>query len=255
MSNTQDKNNKLMAKAVSTIKDKITADDLNPNMPLHDKNSIMKLWAVITSGKSYGYVLDYIQNELQESVRMVEFHYEMECFFADGAYALSRAIEGKIGFSKQQSEKDISGENPPKMINVSFADGTSIKVPFGKIDLPNFGDGAYIDMKYKKETQMLSIKGTCQKRFQADLDDIHRTAVEFLKFNSIYKGQAIKYDSSTTDPIFINLGDIDRKKLYLTPEAKFATQPIEARIERTEECIANGIDIKFGTMLEGSYGL
>lgn len=224
---------------------------VNPNIPLQDRDSILKLWGVINSGKPYPEILEYIHNEIQESTRVISFNYKFECFLADGAYAVSRAIEGKIGYSRQQ-DSGPSGK-PPRMIDVAFADDTHIKVPFGKIDLPIFGDGAYVDMSYDYEAQMMYIKGECQKRYSRDLDKIIDETKRYLREDSIYKNQAIKFREGQ-DPEFIKLDGYDKIDLFLTPEAKFMTEPIEARIEKTAECIKNNIDIKFGVLLEGPYG-
>lgn len=224
---------------------------LNPNIPLQDKDSILKLWNVINSGKPYAQILEYVENEIQESVRTVSFQYEIDCFLSDGAYALSRAVEGKIGFAKQQNSGP-SGK-PPKMIDVAFANGTHIKVPFGRIDLPIFGEDAFVDMKYDHDLQKMYITGQCQKRYTKDLDNIIDDTKELVKTDSIYKNQAVRFVDGQ-EPKFIDLSNIDKTNLFLTPAAKFATEPIEARIENTAECIKNNIDIKFGVLLEGQYG-
>lgn len=224
---------------------------INPNIPMQDKDSILKLWAVINSGKPYAQILEFIQNEIQESTRVIAFNYEFDCFLPDGAYAISRAVEGKVGFTNQQNSGP-SG-NPPKMIDVAFADGKHIKVPFGKVNLPIFGDEAFVDMKYDGKAQRMYIQGQCQKRYQRDMDNIVDAAKKILKEDSIYKNQAIKFIDGK-QPEFIDLSNVEKTKLFLTPEAQFATEPIEARIERTAECVRNNIDIKFGVLLEGAYG-
>lgn len=224
---------------------------VNPNIPMQDRESILKLWGVINSGKPYPEILEYLNHEITESIRVITFNYQFECFFADGAYAISKAIEGKIGYTKQQNSGP-SG-NPPKMVDVTFADDTHIKVPFGKIDLPIFGDEAYVDMSYDHESNIMYIKGQCQKRYTRDLDAIIDDTKRFLREDSIYKNQAIKYVNNG-DPQFIKLDGYDKIDLFLTEEARFSTEPIEARIERTAECQRNGIDIKFGVLLEGTYG-
>lgn len=224
---------------------------VNPNIPMQDRDSIMKLWGVINSGKPYSQILEFIQNEIQESTRVISFNYEFDCFLADGAYAISRAVEGKVGFTNQQNSGP-SGK-PPRMIDVAFADGTHIKVPFGKINLPIFGEKAFVDMGYNHENQKMYVNGQCQKRYQRDLDKIIDEAKKILKEDSIYKNQAIKFIDGE-EPVFLDLSNVDKTKLFLTPEAKFATEPIEARIERTAECVRHNIDIKFGVLLEGAYG-
>ena len=240
-----------MSSETETYDVEVVDTRLHPAIPLQDRNSITKLWNVINSGKPYAEVLEFIQNEIEESTRVISFKYEINCFLSDGAYALSRAVEGKVGFAKQ----DNSGPSgrPPEMIDITFADGTHKKVPYGKIFLPAFGEKSFVDMSYDSENQVLHVKGQCQKRYVSDLDNIIDVTNRILKNDSIYRGQAIKFVADE-EPEFIDLSSIDKTALYLTPEAQFATEPIEARIEKTDECIKNNIDIKFGVLLEGTYG-
>lgn len=223
----------------------------------NNKYLLNKLKEVIeTHGETnYPYVLEYIQNEIEESTRIIAFNYNFKCFREDGAYALDKSIKKIIGYTKQQNEKTPSGSNPPKMLNISFLSGKNLKVPFGKINLPNYGDGAFIDMHYDLDNQEMYVKGQCEKRYVEMLDQIIDNTKECLKTDSIYKNQAIKISNIEESPEFINLSSINNTNLYLTPSAKLATEPIEARIEKTQMCIDKNIDIRFGVLLAGSYGV
>lgn len=225
----------------------------NSNIPARDKESIIKLWDTIMSGRPYHEVLEYLQHEIEESTRVVNYDYQIDCFLSDGAYALSKAVEKKIGYSKQADQAGMSGGKPPKMIDIAFADGTHTKVPFGKVMLPIFGEEAYLEMGYDGSNSILHLTGQCEQRFVNDMDDIINSTKHMLATNSIYKGKAIKYVKGR-EPEFINITNVDKSPLFLTKEAQFSTQPIEARIEQTQTCIDNGVDLKFGTILAGTYG-
>lgn len=222
---------------------------------LKNQEAKAKLLNVINDDrKTYKQVLDFINYEMSEAVRDVSFDYKLRGFRSDAAYALSKAIEKVVGFTKQTKDETPSGgENPPKMLDIQLSNGERIKVPFGKMDLPNFGEGAYVDMRYDNGNQVLTVQGQCQKMWVHELDDIINLAQNILDTDSIYKGQAVKYVAGK-EPEFINLDGIDKQNLFLTEEAKFTTEPIEARITKTEECIKNNIDIKYGVLLEGPYG-
>lgn len=204
--------------------------------------------------KSYDEVLQYVNNEIKESTRVVNFNYSVRCFKEDGAYALSRAVEKIHGFTTQEDEKNISGSNPPAMIDVRFADGQRKKVPFGQINLPSLGKDANISMGYNVGSRSLTLSGQCEKRFVRLMDEIVEETKEIVENDSIYKGKAIKIVSDDKSPEFIDLSGIDSMPLFLTEYAKYSTQPIEARIEQTERCIRDRIDLRFGVLLEGNYG-
>lgn len=224
---------------------------INPAMPLRDQESVEKLLNTVTKAKTYHQVLEYVQNEIQENTRITSFDYKIACYMKDGAYALSRAVESKIGFTKQKDRESTSGKNPPIMLDVTFADGRSVKVPWGTINLPAFGKDAFIEMQYDGINMLL--RGQCEKRFLNDLDQIVKETRNLLETDSIYKGQALKFIPGG-EPEFIDLSNIEKTPIFLTPAAKFNTEPIEARIEKTEECIAQGVDIRLGVLLEGPYG-
>lgn len=213
-----------------------------------------KLIEILKNDKlPYHEKLAILRNELDESVREINFSYQLSGFLEDSAYALHRAVQKVHGFTSMKNEKSASKDNPPEMIDVKFADGSRIKVPFGSIALSQFGQNAYIEMSYDQSSNIMYISGTCEKRWSILMDQIMDEAQHYLDTDSIYKNKAIKYDGYNS-PVFINLNGIDKDKLFITETAKFATLPIEARIERTEECLANGIDLKFGVLLEGPYG-
>lgn len=226
---------------------------LNPALPLRDVESVERLLTQVEKTKSYHSLLTYVKNEIQENTREINFDYQINCYMKDGAYALSKAVENSIGFSTQKDKETASGTENPVMLDVTFSDGRSVKVPWGTISLPAFGPNAYIEMQYASGTNTMHIRGVCEKRFLNELDSIIADARNRVATDSIYKGQALKF-SVDQDPEFIDLSHIDKTPIFLTPEAKFATQPIEARITRTEECIAAGVDIKLGVLLEGPYG-
>lgn len=219
-----------------------------------DSHLKQKLADVVNDpSKSYHDMLSYIQNEITESTRVIAFSYKVKCFKEDGAYALSRAVEEIHGFTTQKNTGP-SGNTPPTMIDVRFADGTREKVPFGMINLPSIGEGAYIDMQYDEKTRHLLLLGQCEKRFVTMMDEIVEMTQKLVAEDSIYRGKAIKVVDEKISPTFIDLSTVDSTPLFLTPDAIFATQPIEARIEHTERCKRNGVDLKFGVLLEGNYG-
>ena len=208
---------------------------------------------ILQGSKPYHEKLKYVKNELEESVREINFSYKVFGFLEDVAYAISRAVKEVHGFTTQDNIKGPSKDNPPEMIDVKFADGSRIKVPIGTIQLPQFGKGAYIEMYYNSKDITMNIDGVCEKRYTTLMDAIMQKAEFIVKTDSIYKNQAIKYSGSGS-PEFMDLSGIDNIELFLTEQAKFATEPIEARIEKCDECELNGIDLKFGALLEGDYG-
>ena len=217
-------------------------------------NDSMKLAEIILNNrKPYHEKLKYIKNEIEESVRDVEFMYKIPGFFEDTCYALHRSVQALQGYTKMQNNKTASADNPPTMIDVRFADGKRIKVPFGKINLPSFGKNSFINMQFDNGKKVLHVSGICQKKYTTLMDDIMEDTIRIVNTESIYKNKAIKYDG-VNSPEFMDLSKIDETALFLTDEAKYATEPIEVRITNPDVCIQAGLDLKFGVLLEGNYG-
>lgn len=244
--------NKTNGTAVAVANKKESNVSLSSQKRNIDQDS-SKLIKILEGNKPYHEKLAFVKNELEESVREINFNYTVHGFLEDAAYALHRAVEIHHGFTRMKDEKSASKNNPPEMIDVRFADGKRIKVPFGTINLPQFGKNAFIEMRYDNKAKRMLISGTIEKRYSVLMDAIVDETQSILHTDSIYKNKAIKYDGQGS-PEFIDLSSIDGIELFLTPGAQFATEPIEARIERHEDCLAQGIDLKFGVLLEGSYG-
>ena len=55
-------------------------------------------------------------------------------------------------------------------------------------------------------------------------------------------------------PQIIDLSNIDKEFMVLSDDAKYSLIPLDARITKSEACLAKGIPLKFGALLEGAYG-
>ena len=201
----------------------------------------------------YADFLKWLQNEINESVRLVDLNYTVSGFLEDACYALSRSVDELHGFVTQKNTGP-SGDNPPKMIDVNFADGSRKKVPYGKIALPQLGQDAYIDMSYNSDTRTLHVKGVCEKRFQSLIDEVMTRTKFLVDYDSIYKSKAIKITHPKQSPTFINVSGLDNKNIFLTSQAKSSTIPVEARIDNPDMCKERGLELKFGALLEGDFG-
>lgn len=210
------------------------------------------------SHKSYPEILQYLDNEIKNSTRMVSFNYSIPCFKNDGVYQLHQSIEKHIGVSKAIADQKPSGggDRPLDTIDVILADGRRIKVPYGEIDLPDMGEDASINIYYDNKKKELYVQGTCQFQFQSLIDLIIDTTIFNLNTQSIYRSQAIEINASVNggQPTIMDLSSVDTQVMIMDEKAEYALRPLKARIEQPEKCKASGIPIKFGVLIEGAYG-
>ena len=134
-----------------------------------DREKKEDLVALGNSHKPYSEILVYLENEIHNSKRMTQFDHKIHCFRNDGIYQLHRSIESIIGAtSVKDKEKGPSGQgtNAVETLDIILADGTRKKVPYGKINLPDMGEDAYIEILYSVKDKYMRIRGECQFKFQ-----------------------------------------------------------------------------------------
>lgn len=204
-------------------------------------------------GIKYADALDYIDNELKQSKKMAKINYRIRCFRNDGIYQLNQAISQVFGAVVSKEQRNPSGESSVQTVDITLADGTRVKAPYGDISLEGLGEGSSININYDSSTHDLVITGKCQFRFSSLMDDIIEVTKHNLRTNSIYKGQALEI-SDINDPKILDLSGIGRQLMVLSKETEYALRPIYARIMNPTMCLEKGIPLKFGALLEGGYG-
>ena len=122
-----------------------------------------------------------------------------------------------------------------------------------KIDLPDAGEDAHIDIAYDQSRTTLFVKGSCQFRFAPVIDSIISRTKQLLNTQSIYKDQAFELGADYK-PKILPLHNIDKEFMVLSDEAEMALRPLMARITRADECRAKNIPLKYGVLMAGSYG-
>ena len=89
-----------------------------------------KIISVCSSKMKYADVLNFIENEIEQSKRMSTFRYRLRCWRSDGAYQLNRAITEVFGVAKaKQDSQPSGGESPIETLDIVLADGSRTKVP------------------------------------------------------------------------------------------------------------------------------
>lgn len=204
-------------------------------------------------GIKYADCLDYIEGEIKQSKKMAKIDYRIPCFRNDGIYQLNEAISQVFGAVVSKEDTSISGDSNIQTVDITLANGTRVKAPYGDISLEALGDDSEININYDHNSHELVVTGRCQFRFSSLMDDIIDVTKHNLAHNSIYKGQALEI-TDINNPKIIDLSSIDNQLMVLSKKTEYDLRPIMARILGPEKCLANGIPLKFGALLEGGYG-
>lgn len=190
----------------------------------------------------------------KQNHRMSRINHHLRCFRNDGIYQLNKAITGVFGAVVSNEEHGPSvGDQTVNMVDIQLADGTRTKAPYGDIALESLGEGSQISINYDDEKHELLVTGKCQQMYMSIMDDIIEATKQYLATDSIYKGQALEI-TDINDPQILDLSAIDQQLMVLSKSTKYALLPIEARLKEPENCVKNGIPLKYGALLEGPYG-
>lgn len=219
----------------------------------YEESQKQRIIEVCQSNMKYADVLGFIEGEIKQSEKMASFKYTLLCWKPDGAYQLNRAINEVFGSAVSKEDKSPSGNSNIDTVDVILADGSRTKVPFGKISLEELGEDSEININYDNDRHLLLVKGQCQFKYQSLIDDIVERTKELLATESIYKNQALEI-TNLSEPKIMTLAGIDKQFMVLSKKTEFELQPLRSRILYPEKCIAKGIPLKYGCLLEGKYG-
>lgn len=219
----------------------------------YEESQKQRIIEVCQSNMKYADVLGFIEGEIKQSKKMASFKYTLLCWKPDGVYQLNRAINEVFGSAVSKEDKSPSGNSNIDTVDVILADGSRTKVPFGKISLEELGEDSEININYDNDRHLLLVKGQCQFKYQSLIDDIVERTKELLATESIYKNQALEI-TNLSEPKIMTLAGIDKQFMVLSRKTEFELQPLRSRILYPEKCIAKGIPLKYGCLLEGKYG-
>ena len=219
----------------------------------YEESQKQRIIEVCQSNMKYADVLGFIEGEIKQSKKMASFKYTLLCWKPDGVYQLNRAINEVFGSAVSKEDKSPSGNSNIDTVDVILADGSRTKVPFGKISLEELGEDSEININYDNDRHLLLVKGQCQFKYQSLIDDIVERTKELLATESIYKNQALEI-TNLSEPKIMTLAGIDKQFMVLSKKTEFELQPLRSRILYPEKCIARGIPLKYGCLLEGKYG-
>lgn len=187
-----------------------------------------------------------------------------DAFPWDGAVALDTVLTKRYGWSPAKAIPGFFGNRAPEMINVEVGPNEVRQVPWGRFGLPNAGDGfIQCDTDRKGRRLVFSVVAKVTRGDEPTVRALFDDLRAEIKVNSIYRGKAIKLrfrdddgDAlSMPEPKFINVNDIDESHLIYSADVDASVRTnLFTPIQRAKDCLANGIQLKRGVLLGGTYG-
>jgi len=212
--------------------------------------------------------IEFLMRELEASNKIVVIQEEFDAFPWDGAAALQRVLCERFG-SAQATEtirKTLSGEmkEPPTILQIETDYGKTEPVVWGSFSLPGI-PGRLTCHGVKKEggRVIFGIKAEVKRRHEDFVKSILVDVRHELKVRSIYRGKAVRinFEDSSGQTLnipeikFLNPRAVEREQLILSQDLMDAVETnLFTPIRRVRELVANGISVKRGVLLGGTYG-
>lgn len=198
---------------------------------------------------------------LQETV---SFNETFDVFPWDGAFALDVVLRRTFGWSPGEPIHTMFGKQPPQMVTIDVDYKKKATVPWGQFSIPGHeGRLATGTSRNKDGRVVFQLTATVLRKSEEVVKRIFAEISKELERNSIYKGKAIKMrfrdDQGDAlempEPQFMDAKNVDDTFLvYSAPVQAAIETNLFTPITRVKDCVANGITVKRGVLLGGTYG-
>ncbi len=205
-------------------------------------------------------LLERRQQYLEEDTKLSE---SFNVFPWDGAHALNVVLENRYGWSPAVPTPGFFGPEPPQMITIDVGFDKTTQIPWGRFALPNIRGHITTGVGQKDGRMVFAITAVVKRESEQVVKDLFEEMREYLKSNSIYRGQAIKIrflddngdKLQMPEPKFLDLDSIDEDLLVYPQDVQNDIETnLFTPINRVQDCIANNISVKRGILLGGTYG-
>lgn len=219
---------------------------------------------IIPAGMTAKQAIALLQRRMKYDQEVVRESRTFDYFPWDGAVALDDTLTKLFGWTPAEAQQGFFGPIPPRTVSVEVGYGEVRQVPWGEFSLPNTDGGKLMSGVDRKNGRLVFQLSALVKR--QDQDVVYRVfdAMEKrLHEHSIYRGKAIKIRFRDEDgdqlampePSFLDTSRIDPNGLIFSETVMAAVRTnLFTPIERVGDCIKNGVPVKRGVLLGGTYG-
>lgn len=206
---------------------------------------------------------DLIRRRAEYEEEETSFKEVYDVFPLDGAHALAEVLIRKFGWAPATSTPGFFGNTPPQLISVEVAPGEFKRVPWCRFSLPNIKGYVETAVGVKNNRYSFAISARILRMDEETVRSLFAEVREYLKAGSIYQGKAVKIrfrdedgnPLSMPEPKFLDTSKIDPNGLIYAADVQAAVETnLFTPIQRVHDCIANGIPVKRGILLSGTYG-
>lgn len=188
---------------------------------------------------------------------------EFDVFPWDGAVALHRLLTRKYGWAQAVPTPGFFGPNPPKLHMVEIDHDKKMQVVWGRIELPNIKGFLQTGFGKKNDRFVFKLSAKVLRESEATVQELFEAIREETNTFSIYRGKALKMrfrdDKGKVlempEPRFMNALAVDENMLVYSDHVMRAIDTsLFTPIKRVYDCLLNGISLKRGILLGGTFG-
>jgi transitional endoplasmic reticulum ATPase len=185
-----------------------------------------------------------------------------DVFPLDGACALDTVLQRRYGWAPATSTPGFFRDNPPQLIAVQVGPGQVRQVPWGAFLLPNIDGRLHTETSDKDGRRVFALRAEILRRDERTIRALFDDVREETRRSSIYRGKTLRlrlFDAhgeklEMPTPEFIE-NTIDESALVYPDAVHRAIHTnLLVPIARAQDCVDNGISIKRGILLAGTFG-
>lgn len=182
----------------------------------------------------------------------------------DGAVSLDNVLREKYGWAEAVAIPGFFGDQPPVLQSIEVGPGEVRQVPWGRFVLPTIKKGFIQTSAERQGNGMWFFKLSAKvlRKDEGQIKELFELVAKEIRRSSIYRGKAIKLrfrdsdgDSVMPEPRFLDTSRIDERMLVFSEVTmRSIITNLYTPITRVQDCLRNGIPVKRGVLLGGTFG-
>lgn len=218
---------------------------------------------ILPEGMSMDQAIDLIQRRKKYLEETVVIDETFDVFPWDGANALANTLIRRYGWVPAEATRSFFGDEPPKLITINVGYKKKGTVPWGKFSLPGISGMLTTATGEANGRIAFRLHAKIKRLHEQDIRNLFQEIRDYLKEHSIYRGQAIKIrfldeqgeQISMPEPEFLNPHAVKPEDLIYSEDVMQAVKTnLFTPIQRVHDCAKNGISVKRGVLLGGTFG-
>lgn len=218
---------------------------------------------ILPTGMSIDQAKDLLTRRQKYLEEKVNISASFDVFPWDGALALDAVLTAKFGWSPATATPGFFGDTPPRMITIDVGPREQRQVPWGAFSLPGVSGLLHTGVERAGARFKFAINAEVKRKDEATVKDIIDRLRSYLSENSIYRGKAIKIrfrdddgdPLAMPDPKFLDTSLVKPEQLVFAKDVQDAIETsLFTPITRTADCLENGLPVKRGVLLGGTFG-